>query len=105
MRNKTVLIVEDYLGLAKAYELLLKDKGYETTIATSAREALQYKERQFTLAVFDGLEGQCFEVIDKIRAERKIILSGDDLIVSRAKKMGLEAYDKLNEGAGILQNV
>ncbi len=67
---------------------------YELSIASSVREAEELGDLEFDIAIIDGLEGNCFDLLPRLNAKRKVIYTGSDYIYQRAKEKGLEVYMK-----------
>ena len=89
------LAVDDDQAILKSYISYFKYcKEYELTTANSLKEAENLSGSSFDVAIVDGLEGICFELLPKINAKRKVILTGSEDIYKTAKDKGLEVYMK-----------
>ena len=85
-----ILLVDDQVGMVETLSDILKERGYNITIANDGREAIERaKETQFSLALIDiklpGINGvETFKEIKKINPEIAVIMmtaySVDDLI-------------------------
>jgi len=90
---KTLLLVDDDRQILDIYARLLKRLGYDVSTAGCVKDVEQYHERDFDIAIIDGLNGGCFDVLNIVKAKRKVIYSGDNRIVKEAEGLtGVEAY-------------
>ena len=89
-----VLIVEDDLSMARAYNRALGSMGYDVTLSNSPEDARKYVDREFDILILDGLNGVCFDLHDELNAKRKMIISGSPGICEKAKEKSIEAHQK-----------
>jgi len=96
MERPKVLIVDDDKMMLKHYKSFaeLCSNEYEMVVLSSVEQAETLNGRAFDVAILDGLYGKCFELIDGINAERRVILTGDNAIYEKAKSQGIETYLK-----------
>jgi len=94
MNNKSILIVEDDLGVLEIYKIGLKIEGYKGKFASSKEQAEKYLNENFDYAILDGLEGDCFELYNKVKAQKKFIVSGDQSILDKCEEKGLKYFLK-----------
>ncbi len=99
MKEK-ILIVEDDLDVLERYKDQLKfikilyKKEFDATIAISKIDAEKYLNEKFDYAILDGLGGGCFELYEKINANKKIIVSGNPFTLNKCKERSLEHLSK-----------
>ena len=92
MANKTALIVEDDKMLLKALAGNLTERGFDV-VQVFYPFANVPKDR-FDFAIVDGLKGYEINVLKNVDAERRVLYSAIDEMVTKAKKIGEEAYLK-----------
>lgn len=91
--TKTALIVEDDLGIAEFYQVFFKiAKGYEAHIADINN--LEKYTQHYDFIIFDGLNGGCFDLYDKLKGKRKVICTGDINIFKKAQEKNIEVFLK-----------
>ena len=90
----SVLVVDDDVGVLEEARNYFESEECDVTTAGTAEEASRYGGQRFDVAILDGLEGEFFQLYEELDAGRKIILSGSQRVVNRAKAGGWEAYEK-----------
>ncbi len=96
--RKSVLVADDDIDLCKTLAAVLSSEGYRTTIATSARDALELTRRQFfDIALLDirlpDMEGtHLLQKMQKIAPSTiKIVVTGYPSLESAVKSLDLGA--------------
>ena len=104
---KNVLIAEDtpsWVGiLSRGFNRL----GIEPDVARSYHEAIKYaKSKHYDLCVLDSLEGDYVPLRELILSEhpdsRVVLFTGNPIEQGRADSNGIEAYNKPDDMAKIL---
>lgn len=103
--KKTLLIVEDDRDLLGMYKLSLGG-DYNITPIFYEGVRTEIPKRRFDIAFLDGLHGDCINVMGRINAKKKFIVSGNCDIVKMATNENLKAVMKpvnLNKLGDILR--
>jgi len=93
-QRQSILLVDDDSSDLEFASRMLGDMNYDVTAVLYPDEAERYKGKRFSLAVIDGLQGDCFKVYDEVDAERRVIHTADGMIIKEAKDKGIEAVLK-----------
>lgn len=93
MSLKKALIIEDEDVTADTYRVFLAE-DYIIFTAKNREEGKKYYSERFDLIIIDGLNGDCFELYDKLNGEFKVICTGDEDIVRRAKEEKKKVFKK-----------
>ncbi len=93
---KKILVVEDNKTSMKVYENYLSwIGGFKMYRASSVKETEQnYSREKFDCAILDGLEGACFGLYPQIKADKKIIITGDTDIFEKCKSENIASHLK-----------
>ena len=95
MKNKkTILVIEDDLSILEAYKVGLKVKDFEGIFASSKSQAEKHLDKKFDYAILDGIKGECFELYEKINADKKIIVTADPKIIEECKNKNIKYGEK-----------
>lgn len=97
---KTILIIDDEIGICESIKLILDYEGYETDYATSGKEGLEkLKENEYSTLLLDIQmpEMNGFEVLKKVKNQfpfiSVIIISAHGSLENAIKATKLGAYD------------
>ncbi len=92
---KEVLIVEDDEGCMSIYKYAISDFGnFNITGVRSEKEAKRYLNKKFDYLILDGFRGACFSLYPKIKADKKIIITGTEEIFKACKSRNIKSLLK-----------
>jgi hypothetical protein len=106
----SVLCVDDNYSWRRILQMHMTDNlTSNVDIADSYLSAVQKikdkenNNQQYDLIISDGLDGECFKLFEKRYVSHKnfIILSSDDNVELKAKKLGIPFYNKSNALAAL----
>jgi len=121
-RKKRILAVDDDGLVRRSLEILLREAGYDATVAGSGQEALGFlPQRHFDLLITDirmpGMDGlQVIQAVRQYCQEMKkkpipeIVLTGysDEAVRQSAVRLGVKAFlmkpFKIDEFLSVLEN-
>ncbi len=92
---KKILIVEDDVEVMEVYKFYLKMIGkFSISESYSEKETERYLNKKFDYAILDGLGGACFDLYPQIKADTKVIFTGDGEIYEKCKLKNIKSYLK-----------
>ena len=92
--RRSVLIVEDSREEIEIYKDLFRNKSYNLVTLFYRDYLTELPSEKFELVIIDGLQGGWRDVSDRINARRKVIISGKESTVHKARRLGLEGISK-----------
>jgi len=102
MDKKSILFVDDNINLGKTMELILRRKGYETTVVASGEEALEKIRERTWNTVFMDMKMPWMNGLETYREIAKL-RPGIPVVIITAYADDEMIHDAVNEGAyGIL---
>ncbi len=89
--RKSVLIIEDDMGMLDAYRCMLRGT-YDVTFVL--HNETKIPEKKYDRAIFDGLDNKWENVGEQINADKKILASANHSYNERASNIGWSVLNK-----------
>ena len=91
--GKNVLVVEDDMETKEFYETKL-GANHNITFMFYEKGSFQAPVDKFDVLIVDGLCGDYMDIVSKVNADKKILVSGDDDCREEATEAGLVSIAK-----------